>query len=152
MPIPGRLNALPGFFWGGVDDFIITLPWQERKQAECLVHTWIALRSRCAWFLNTWNAGTRMRVEDCGTLPLMSIIGVAFMTTRRCCHQPVCRAIRRPFAGLGRVISEALLPSVPGAGAAGAGVVEAGVAALSLRRDSRSGRRHPCANVEMSLR
>lgn len=47
------------------------------------------------------------------------------MTARGCCHQPICRAVRRALQGMGRAIGEALLLGVPVTGTAVAGVVDA---------------------------
>ncbi len=76
MPLPllGKLNAAPQLIREReVDDVIITLPWRERQQSEQLVRNLDRYAVQVRMIPDYLELSTRMRVEDFGGLPLISL-------------------------------------------------------------------------------
>lgn len=74
LPVLGKLNAAPQIIrQREVDDVIITLPWQEREQTERLVRNLDRYPVHIRMIPNYLELSSRMRVEDFGGLPLISM-------------------------------------------------------------------------------
>ena len=78
LPVLGKLNAAPQIIrQREVDDVIITLPWREREQTEQLVRNLDRYPVQIRVIPDYLELSTRMRVEDFGGLPLISLNEVA---------------------------------------------------------------------------
>lgn len=74
LPHLGTLNAAPQLIREReVDDVIITLPWRERQQTERLVRNLDRYPVQVRMIPDYMELSTRMRVEDFGGLPLISL-------------------------------------------------------------------------------
>lgn len=74
LPLLGKLNAAPQLIREReVDDVIITLPWRDRQQTEHLVRNLDRYPVQVRMIPDYQELSTRMRVEDFGGLPLISL-------------------------------------------------------------------------------
>ena len=74
LPSLGNLKATPQLIREReIDDIIITLPWQERQQTERLVRNLDRYAVQVRMIPDYLELSTRMRVEDFGGLPLISL-------------------------------------------------------------------------------
>lgn len=74
LPVLGKLNAAPQIIrQREVDDVIVTMPWKERDQTERLVRNLDRYPVQIRMIPDYLELSSRMRVEDFGGLPLISL-------------------------------------------------------------------------------
>jgi exopolysaccharide biosynthesis polyprenyl glycosylphosphotransferase len=74
LPVLGKLNAAPQIIRQlEVDDVIVTMAWQEREQTERLVRNLDRYPVQIRMIPDYLELSSRMRVEDFGGLPLISL-------------------------------------------------------------------------------